>query len=188
MKNNVIFGMGIFHTANGLKVLRQAKINVRQMSRGDSFGCVIFKILWDNGAKTQPRQNTEGVLTVADLLQFWGWAGGAKVLGKLPVRGRPSNLDYSEARAYCACRRCGWGLFGHFSFIYHFSLLSPSLWEMARYRLKYCLKGLLSPKQPTNQLHFVLLTMSPVLRCNAFWCLTGLIPYMIKIGNNQEVS
>ena len=43
MKNNVIFGMGIFHTANGLKVLGQAKINVRQMSRGDSFGCVIFK-------------------------------------------------------------------------------------------------------------------------------------------------
>ena len=50
--------MGIFHTANGLKVLGQAKINVRQMSRWDSFGCVIFKILWDNGAKTQPRQNT----------------------------------------------------------------------------------------------------------------------------------
>ena len=41
-----------------LKVLGQAKINVRQMSRGDSFGCVIFKILSDNGAKTQPRQNT----------------------------------------------------------------------------------------------------------------------------------
>ena len=62
MKNNVIFGMGILHTANGLKVLGQAKINVRQMSRGDSFGCVIFKILWDNGAKTQPRQNTVTVL------------------------------------------------------------------------------------------------------------------------------
>ena len=31
------------------------------------------------------------------------------------------------------------------------SPLSPSLWEMARYRLKYCLKGPLSPKQPTNQ-------------------------------------
>ena len=58
VKNNVIFGMGIFHTANGLKVLRQAKINTRQMSRGDSFGRAIFKILCDNGAKTQPRQNT----------------------------------------------------------------------------------------------------------------------------------
>ena len=32
-----------------------------------------------------------------------------------------------------------------------FSLHSPSLWEMARYRLKYCLKGPLNPKQPTNQ-------------------------------------
>ena len=29
------------------------------------------------------------------------------------------------------------------------SLFSPSLWETARYRLKYCLKGPLSPK-PTN--------------------------------------
>ena len=39
-----------------------------------------------------------------------------------------------------------------FSLVYHFSFLSPSLWETARYRLKYCLKGPLSPKQPTNQL------------------------------------
>ena len=33
------------------------------------------------------------------------------------------------------------------------SLFSPSLWETARYRLKYCLKGPLNPKQPTNQSH-----------------------------------
>ena len=38
-----------------------------------------------------------------------------------------------------------------FSLVYHFSFLSPCLWETARYRLKYCLKGPLSPKQPTNQ-------------------------------------
>ena len=48
------------------------------------------------------------------------------VLGKLPVRGRPTNLDYSRARAYCAYSRCGWGLFGHFyshlSFLSSFSL------------------------------------------------------------------
>ena len=46
----------------------------------------------------------------------------------------------------------GCSRFGYFfslpSFLFSFSL---SLWEMARYRLKYCLKGLLSPKQPTNQ-------------------------------------
>ena len=51
-----------------------------------------------------------------------GWSGGAKVLGKLPVPGRPTNLDYSRARACCACSRCGWGLFGHFFF--HLSFLS----------------------------------------------------------------
>ena len=31
------------------------------------------------------------------------------VLGKLSVPGRPTNLDYSRARAYCACSGCGWG-------------------------------------------------------------------------------
>ena len=43
------------------------------------------------------------------------------------------------------------GFLDIFSLAYHFSFLSPSLWETARYRLKYCLKGSLSPKQPTNQ-------------------------------------
>ena len=65
--------------------------------------------------------------------------------------GASYNLDDSRARAYCACSRCGWGLFGHFysplSFLSSFSL---SL-ETARYRLKYCLKGPFNPKQPTNQ-------------------------------------
>ena len=49
------------------------------------------------------------------------------VLGKLLVPGRPANLDYSRARANCACCKCGWGLCRHFSFVYHFSLLSSSL-------------------------------------------------------------
>ena len=42
------------------------------------------------------------------------------VLGKLPAPGRPTNLDYSRARACCAYSRCEWGLFGHFSLVYHF--------------------------------------------------------------------
>ena len=49
------------------------------------------------------------------------------MLDKLSVPGRPTNLDYSRARAYCACSRCGWGLSGHFfsrlSFLSSFSLL-----------------------------------------------------------------
>ena len=48
------------------------------------------------------------------------------VLGKLPVPRRPTNLDYSRARAYCTYSRCGLGLFGHFfshlSFLSSFSL------------------------------------------------------------------
>ena len=43
------------------------------------------------------------------------------VLSKLPVPGRPTNLDNSGTRAYCGCSRCGWGLFGHF--FSHLSLL-----------------------------------------------------------------
>ena len=84
-------------------------------------------------------------------LRALGWSGGAMVLSKLPVPGRPTNLDYSRARAYCACSRCGRGCLDIFSLIYLFSFLSPSLWETTRYRLKYCLKGPLNPKQPTNQ-------------------------------------
>ena len=44
----------------------------------------------------------------------------------------------------------GGGCLDIFSLVYRFSLLSPSLWETARYRLKYCLKGPLNPKQSTN--------------------------------------
>ena len=44
----------------------------------------------------------------------------------------------------------GGGCLDIFTLIYPFSLLSPSLWETARYRLKYCLKGPLNPKT-TNQ-------------------------------------
>ena len=46
-----------------------------------------------------------------------------------------------------------------FSHVYRFSLLSPSLWETVRYRLKYCLEGPLSPKQPTK-------TRDNNVRCN----------------------
>ena len=47
---------------------------------------------------------------------FGGWSGGAMVLGKLSVLWRPTNLsnNNNRAKAYCACSRCGWGLFGHF--------------------------------------------------------------------------
>ena len=34
-----------------------------------------------------------------------GGSGGAMMLSKIPVPGRPTNLDDSGARAYCACTR-----------------------------------------------------------------------------------
>ena len=47
------------------------------------------------------------------------------VLGKLPVPGRPTYLDYSRAGAYCACSRCGWWWFGHFYSHLSFLLFLP---------------------------------------------------------------
>ena len=85
------------------------------------------------------------------------------MLGKLPVPGRSTYLDYSRARACCACNRCTWGLFGHFSLNCHFSFLSHSPWETARYRLKYCLKRPLNPEQPTNQFNPAALRMAKTL-------------------------
>ena len=57
----------------------------------------------------------------------------------------------------------GGGCLDIFTLVYHFSSLSPSLWETARYILKYCLKGSLSPKQPTNQPTLLFICRS--LRC-----------------------
>ena len=78
---------------------------------------------------------------------MWGGGvNGAMVLGKLAVPGRrPTDLDKSRAMG------TGEGCFDFFlsSII---SLFSLSLWETARCRLKYCLKGPLNPKQPINQL------------------------------------
>ena len=45
----------------------------------------------------------------------------------------------------------GGGCLEILTLVYPFSPLSPSVWETARYRLKYCLKRPLNPKQPTNQ-------------------------------------
>ena len=80
-----------------------------------------------------------------------GWSGGAMVLGKLPVPGRPRILITVGQGPTALAVGAGGGCLEIFTLIYHFSPLSPSLWETARYRLKYCLKGPLNPKQTTNQ-------------------------------------
>ena len=72
------------------------------------------------------------------------------VLGKLPVAGGPTIWITVGQGPTALAVGAGGGCLDIFTLIYPFSPLSPSLWETARYRLKYCLKGPLNPKT-TNQ-------------------------------------
>ena len=70
----------------------------------------------------------------------WCWV-------KLPVPGRPTiwiTVGQGPTALVVGAGGVVWTFYSLLSF------LSPSLWETARYRLKYCLKGPLNPK-PTNQ-------------------------------------
>ena len=75
----------------------------------------------------------------------------AMVLGKHPVPGRPTIWITVGQGPTVLAVGAGGGCMDIFTLIYPFSPLSSSLWETARYRLKYCLRGSLNPKQPTNQ-------------------------------------
>ena len=85
------------------------------------------------------------------LIAVKGWSGDAMVLGKLPVPGRPSVWITVGQGPTALAVGAGGGCLDFFTLIYLFSPLSPSLWETARCRLKYCLKGPFNPKQPINQ-------------------------------------
>ena len=50
-------------------------------------------------------------LSFVSTLEVVGWCDGP---GETSSAGASYNLGDSRARAYCACSRCGWGLFGHF--------------------------------------------------------------------------
>ena len=71
------------------------------------------------------------------------------VLGKLPVPGRPTIVITVGQGPIALAVGAGGGDLDIFTLIYPFSSPSSSLWETARYRQKYCLKGPLNPKQPT---------------------------------------
>ena len=73
------------------------------------------------------------------------------VLGKLPVPGRPTIwITVGQGPTALALVGADGGCLDIFTLIYPFFPLSPSLWETARYRLKYCLKGPLNlNNQPT---------------------------------------
>ena len=63
------------------------------------------------------------------------------VLGKLPVPGRPTILITVAQRPIALAVGAGGGGLDIFTLIYPFSPRSPSLWESARYRLKFVSKG-----------------------------------------------
>ena len=71
-------------------------------------------------------------------------------MGKLPVPGRPTILITVGQGPTALAVGAGGGCLDIFTLIYPFSSLFPSLWETARYRLKYCLKGPLNSKQLTK--------------------------------------
>ena len=112
-----------------------------------------FRHFAETFLKTQHRKTYETTVRIRyNLVSHckYGWSGGAMVLGKLPVPGRPTIWITVGQGPTALAVGAGGGCLDIFTLIYPFFPLSPSLWETARYRLKYCLKGPLNPK-PTNQ-------------------------------------
>ena len=76
------------------------------------------------------------------------------VLGKFSVPVRPTTWMMVGQGPFALAVGAGRGCLDIFTLLYPFSSLSPSLWETAQYRLKYCLKGSLIPKQPMSLVKF----------------------------------
>ena len=72
------------------------------------------------------------------------------VLGKLPVPGRPTIRMIVGQGPIALAIGAGGGCSDIFTLLYLFSPLSPLSGRTVRYRLTYCLKEPLNPKQPTN--------------------------------------
>ena len=86
------------------------------------------------------------------------------MLGKLLVPGRPTIWIRVGQGPTALTVGAGGGGLDIFTLIYPFSPLSPSLLETARYRLKYCRKGPLKPKQPTNHQEKEVTNISYILK------------------------
>ena len=74
-------------------------------------------------------------------------------LRKLPVPGRPTNLDYTRGKGLQRLQKVRLGVvwtFFHFSLIYHFSFLSPSLWGDGPIYTEILFERAVKP-QSTNQ-------------------------------------
>ena len=93
-----------------------------------------------------------------------GWSAGAIVLGKLPVPWRPIIWMIVDQRLIALAVGAGEGCLDIFTLIYLFSPLFHSLCKTTRYGLKYCLKGPLKQKQPTNQIQTFKVKVTLTLR------------------------
>ena len=84
-----------------------------------------------------------------------GWSNGAMVLGKLPVLGHPTIWILVGQGPTALAVGADGGCLDIFSHL--FSLLSPFLWETARYRLKHCQKAVkpTTTNQPSHQLPII---------------------------------
>ena len=120
------------------------------------------------------------------------------VLGKLPVPGRPTILITVGQGPIALAVGAGGGGLDIFTLIYPSFPLSPSLWETARYRLKYCLKGPLNPKptdQPTYNLDYnramgwsggaMVLGKLPVPGRPIIWTTVGQGPTALAVGAGE---
>ena len=116
------------------------------------------------------------------------------MLGELPVPGSPTIWITVGQGPTALAGGAGGGCLDIFTLIYLFSPLSPSLWETARYRLKYCLNGPLNPKQPINHYfrhfcchirlsslteHFSTLNSIPIALYNQNARLRWLVPWLL---------
>ena len=104
------------------------------------------------GRKTTIQQQQRPLKTPSSMR---GWLCGAVVLGKLPVPGRPTIWIIVGQGAIALAVGAVGGCLDIYTLLYSFSPLSSSLWGTARCRLKYCLKGPLTPKLPTSQVPVV---------------------------------
>ena len=106
--------------------------------------------LWET-ARYRLKYCLKGPLSPKQQQQQLVWSGGAMVLGKLPVPRRPTFWIIVGQGPIALAVGAGGGCLDIFSLLYHFSPFSLTLWETARYRLKYCLKGPLNLKESVNQ-------------------------------------
>ena len=110
------------------------------------------------------------------------------VLGKFPVPGRPAVWITVGQGPAALVMSAGGDVWTFLLSTILFSTLSPSLWETARYRLKYCLKGPFNPKQPANILErgwsggAMVLGKLPVPGRPTIWITVGQGPTALAVG------